>query len=280
MTDWPSALPGSPPSRQWSALLVSARKYAQPSWSTWPALRSVASGLTIAAARERQLQRRAERRHLVGRGLDHLLLAPRAVEVGLGRVEPVLADPRVDERPLPVHVLRALARSASPPTSWQRAVGRVRAVEAVGEDRPGNVDVDAADRVDQLLEAVEVDEGDVVDVEARQALHRLQRRAPGRRSANAALIFAVPCPGMSTRRSRGIERNASRCFPGSVRISMIESERLRVSAARLGAAVGAEHEDRRRGRRRAARPGVVSSREHRVRARARSRPRCRCENER
>ena len=33
-----------------------------------------------------------------------------------------------------------------------------------------------------------------------------------------------PCPGMGTRRSRGIERYAIRCRPGSVRTSMIESE--------------------------------------------------------
>ena len=42
----------------------------------------------------------------------------------------------------------------------------------------------------------------------------------------AALIFAVPTSGISTWRSRGIERNARRPFPGSVRSSMIESERL------------------------------------------------------
>ena len=56
ITDSPSALPGSPPRRQWSALFVSARKYAQPSWITWPALRSVASGFDDVAAPERQPQ--------------------------------------------------------------------------------------------------------------------------------------------------------------------------------------------------------------------------------
>ena len=41
----------------------------------------------------------------------------------------------------------------------------------------------------------------------------------------AALIFAKPWPGTSTRRSRGIDRNAVRPRSGSVRTSMIESER-------------------------------------------------------
>ena len=59
----------------------------------------------------------------------------------------------------------------------------------------------------------------------------------------AALIFATPTSGISTWRSRGIDRNASRRFPGSVRMSMIESDRLAPRARRSGA-VGAEHEDR------------------------------------
>ena len=40
----------------------------------------------------------------------------------------------------------------------------------------------------------------------------------------AALIFAVPTPGIETTMSRGIERYASRWFFGSLRTSMIESE--------------------------------------------------------
>ncbi len=40
----------------------------------------------------------------------------------------------------------------------------------------------------------------------------------------AALILPSPTSGISTWRSRGIERNASRFLPGSVRINMIESD--------------------------------------------------------
>ena len=50
----------------------------------------------------------------------------------------------------------------------------------------------------------------------------------------AALIFADPTSGISTWRSRGIERKASRRFPGSVRRSMIESDRFAPSPAAVG----------------------------------------------
>ena len=43
--------------------------------------------------------------------------------------------------------------------------------------------------------------------------------------AKAALILSSPWPGMSTRRSRGMERSAIRCLSGSVCTIMIESER-------------------------------------------------------
>ena len=62
----------------------------------------------------------------------------------------------------------------------------------------------------------------------------------------AALILATPTSGISTWRSRGIDRKASRRFPGSVRMSMIESDRLAASRPEVRAAVGAEDEDRRR----------------------------------
>ena len=112
---------------------------------------------------------------LAGRRLDHLLLPPRPVEIGLGRIEPVLANPRVDERPLPVHVLHALLEAPALPLLALR-VARIRAVEAVREDRLRDDDVDAADRVDQLAEPVEVDDRDVVDVEPGQVLDRLERQ--------------------------------------------------------------------------------------------------------
>ena len=62
------------------------------------------------------------------------LLARAARDVGLARVEQVLADARVDQRALAVHVLLALRE---PPALPRRAarLRRVRAVEAVREDR-------------------------------------------------------------------------------------------------------------------------------------------------
>src|SRR6266542_2604595 len=55
------------------------------------------------------------------------------------------------------------------------ACGGVRAGEAVRVDRRRHVDVDSADRVDQLLEAREVDDGHVVDVDPGQVPHRRHR---------------------------------------------------------------------------------------------------------
>jgi len=84
------------------------------------------------------------------------LLARAARHVGLARVEHVLADARVDQRALAVQVLLALREAPALPLRAAR-LRRERAVEAVRADRLRHVDVDPADRVDQVFEAGEVD---------------------------------------------------------------------------------------------------------------------------
>ena len=139
-------------------------------------------------ADERQPDRSPDARHLVERRLQDLLLAARPREVRLARLEKVAPDPRVDERPAAVHVLRpALEPPARPPRATLG--GGERAVEAIRADRPRNIDLDPADRVDQLLEAVEVDDGDVIHVQAGQLPNRAERQ---RRAAD--LIGRVDLP--------------------------------------------------------------------------------------
>ena len=102
-----------------------------------------------------------------------------AVEVGVRRVELVLADAREDQRLVPVHVRRALVEAPALPL--RAALLRlVRAVEPVREDVLRHVHGDPADRVDQLLELVEVDDHDVVD---RQGLARGARRSSAPRAS-------------------------------------------------------------------------------------------------
>src|SRR5437763_1296675 len=62
-------------------------------------------------AAERQPEERPRARELAQRRLHHLLLVLAARDVGGGRVEPVLADARVDERLMPAEVLHALVEA-------------------------------------------------------------------------------------------------------------------------------------------------------------------------
>ena len=113
-----------------------------------------------------------------------------AGEVRLRRVELVLADARVDQRALPVHVLPAFLEAPALPGTRTGRRSR-RAVEAVGEDRLRHVDLDPADGVDQLLELGEVDEGDVVDSRPVSALIVFSASV-GPPNWNAALILPAP----------------------------------------------------------------------------------------
>jgi hypothetical protein len=98
---------------------------------------------------------------LLATGLEHLLVPLGAREVGVGRVERVLATPGVDQRAMAVHVLLALREAPAVP-SRAPLLGRIRTVE-LGDDGLRDGDVDPAQLVDQLLELAEVDNGDVVD---------------------------------------------------------------------------------------------------------------------
>jgi hypothetical protein len=71
-------------------------------------------------------------------------------------------------------------------------LGRVGTVELVREDRPRDVDVDAADLVDHLRECVEVDDHDVVDLDVREAAHGLDReRGPAELERRVDLVVPV-----------------------------------------------------------------------------------------
>ena len=230
ITDSPPMVAGSPPSRQCSDFDESARKRTHPSCIELPRGEIGRERRGERVAREGEAQERGDARDLVPDRLRDRLLATAARDVRVRRVELVRADPRVDERPPTVHVLDALGEAPSLPVA--AAGWLVRAVECVREDRLRDVDVDPAEGVDELAEAVEVDDDDVVHREAVSARTvRIVRAGPP--NWFAALTFEVPYPGISTRRSRGIERYERRCVPGSVRRRSSESERR--ASARPGA---------------------------------------------
>ena len=168
---------GLPPSRQWSVFPAEARNLTQPSWAKSQVERSVAIGASRSPPLNGSRKNVAGARELAHRRLHHRLLVLAARDVRPRRVVAVLADPRVDQRPVSVHVLDALGEL--PPRPRRALARRVRAVELVREDLLGHVHVDPADRVDELLEGAEVDDHDVVDREPRERLDRLhgERRA-------------------------------------------------------------------------------------------------------
>ena len=88
-----------------------------------------------------------------------------------------LADARVGERLLAVEGLLALAEAQR-----DAALAVAGAAGDLGAELVREVDLDPADRVDEVLEALEVDDHDVVDVDAEEVLDRLdlQRRAAER----------------------------------------------------------------------------------------------------
>ena len=117
------------------------------------------------AADERKAQERPGPGELARHRLDHGLLPVGARQVVVRRVELVLADAGVDQGAPAVHLLLALAEPPARPLLAAR-VGCVRAVELVREDRLRDVDLDPADGVDHGLEVLEVDEHDVVRLQA------------------------------------------------------------------------------------------------------------------
>ena len=223
--------------------------------------RSVASGAVSWSPTNGSLQRRAEARHLVQGRLDDVLLAACAGEVVLGRVEQVVPDPRVDERAAARPCAASPSRSASPAT-------RRSASPSCRGSRTGPSGLRAARRRRfpptasiSSAEAVEVDEHDVVHVGSPVRSLTARRASAGPPIWLAALIFATPVP----RESRpggpaGWRGTRAAVLPGSVRSSMIESDRLALVPAGAVAAVSPEDEDRRRCRDRAGRRCFASCR--------------------
>ena len=175
---------------------------------------------------------------------DHLLLALAAGDVVLGRVELVLADARVDERPAAVH--RA-APPCEPPAGPAVALGR--------RSRRGSRTCwrgSASARRSSRLRACRSRSWNL----AKSTTTTWLTGTPV--SASTVLIASVGPPyayaaltlsGAAARGCRrggraGSERKAIRCSSGSVRTSMIASERN--GALALRPFVRTEDEDRRR----------------------------------
>src|SRR5206468_15307 len=96
-----------------------------------------------------------------------------------------IAFPRIVQRGRAVHVLQALVEVAF----------AVRVERVGGGEALFHVDIDATQRVDDLLEAGEVHQGDVVDAYPGVALHRLNHQrnaAPGHGRVDLRVLVAGP----------------------------------------------------------------------------------------
>ena len=200
---------------------------------------------------------RPDARHLVERRLDDLLLAPRAVEVRLARVEQVLADARVDERPPAVHVLLPALEAPARATAAHRFAVCVGAVEAVRADRPRDDDVDPADRVDQLRKRSKSTNATWLTSSPVSSL-TVRSASAGPPIWFAALIFATPDLGDLDLEVARDREEGEPALPG---IGADEHDRVRAVGA-LAAGLSCRRRCRGRGSssgsRRAARPVAVS----------------------
>ena len=151
--------------------------------------RSVASGAASESPDEREAEERPEARDLVPDRLrDRLLAAPPGqMSVSEGSSWFVRMREYTSAR-RPSMCCAPFANRQ--PSHLAAARGLVRAVERVRQDRLRHVDVDPAERVDQLAEPVEVDDDDVVDGEAGE---RADGRDRQRRAAE--LVRGVDLPG-------------------------------------------------------------------------------------
>ena len=124
---------------------------------------------------------------------DEVLLARVADEVGVGVAEAHERPARLVAAQLLVAGLDVDARVVG-----QRGVVVVAVID---------VGVDAADRVDQILEAAEVDVEDVVDLQLREdlLLERLDQQVRAALRVGGVELVAWPMPGICTLRSRGID---------------------------------------------------------------------------
>jgi len=157
------------------------------------------------------------------RGED-LLLAQRAVEVGLARAAAVLAHARDCERLLAVEVVLAAAVA-------ERHAAVAGSAADVGDQAVLEGEVDAAQRVDELREVDEVHLDDVVDVDPQVALERRDgQRGPADGVRGIDLVGAVAGDGDDRvarhRQARGVAAAGA-------------DQQQRVGAARLADDVGA-----------------------------------------
>ena len=162
----------------------------------------------------------------------------RSLSAGLSRF---CADAGVDQGAPAVHLLLALAEPPARPLLAAR-IGRVRALELVREDRLRNVDLDAAERVDHGFEVLEVDQHDVIRLQARERLYRLERQ---RRAAQLVCRVDLVRP---VARDLDAEIARDREIGHPVPAGIGSEEQNRVRAPRVGelVAVGAQEQDQRR----------------------------------
>ena len=139
-------------------------------------------------------------------------------------------------------MLRALGEPPALPLRAARLRG-VGAVEAVRADRLRDVHVDSAERVDQILEIREVDDDDVIHVEARERMDR-----PDRQRRAAVLEGGVDLLGPEAwDRHLDVARNRQVVQPVMRRVGAQQQNRVGVTVAGASAdlrVVGAEHQDR------------------------------------
>ena len=136
--------------------------------------------------------------------LQGVLLTVDPVEVAVGEAVPL---PDVDERVGPVEVVHPLSER-----------------DAAVAGRLPHLHVDAADRVDQRLEAREVDDREVVHAHAGEVLDRLRQQARAAERVSSIDLF-WPRPGIVTQLSRGMETTAALDRSAATEASMITSLR-------------------------------------------------------
>ena len=163
-------------------------------------------------------------------GADDLLLAHAAHEVGV-----LVAEARVLERLL-----------AAQPLVARRHVD-VGVLGGVVEVAPVDVDVDAADRVDRALEALEVDVDHVVDREPGELLDRLQRQRRAAELVGRVDLVGAAAGDLHLQVAR--QRHQRGGLPLGVEPGQDDRVRARAGAGAavlgvLGPPVGAQQQDR------------------------------------
>ena len=169
---------GRPP--RWHSSVRDARNLIQPIAISSFAERSVASGLAMSRPMDGQVEERRRGDELVHQRLHDPLLALGAGDVAVARIGGV-ADAGVGERVAAVEVDRALAEVPDQAVERHRRDHLVRVLDG-----------DPAERVDQVAEAGEVDQHDVVHAQAGQPVDRAdQKRRPAEGERGVDLVRAV-----------------------------------------------------------------------------------------